>query len=111
MRDIPADYGHWSNIHRRFCRWRDNGVWEKILGTLIDDPDFEWLIVDATHCKVHPHAAGAAWGGGATACPPESTGSGDGWAVEAGGDKSANNPLKATLFMPLAITDYPANFT
>ena len=62
MRDIPADYGHWSNIHRRFCRWRDNGVWEKILGTLIDDPDFEWLIIDATHCKVHPHAAGAVGG-------------------------------------------------
>jgi hypothetical protein len=29
---------------------------------LIDDPDFEWLIIDATHCKVHPHAAGAVGG-------------------------------------------------
>jgi len=45
-------------------------------------------------------AWGADWGAGATACPPESTGSGDGWAVDAGGDKSANNPLKATLLMP-----------
>ena len=62
VRDIPSDYGCWSNIHRRFCRWRDNGVWEKILATLIDDPDFEWLIIDATHCKVHPHAAGAVGG-------------------------------------------------
>ena len=36
------------------------GVWEKILGALIVEPDFEWLLIDASHCKVHPHAAGAA---------------------------------------------------
>lgn len=24
-RDLPADYGGWSNTHRRFCRWRDKG--------------------------------------------------------------------------------------
>ena len=45
-----------------FCRWRDRGVWEKILEALIVEPDFEWLIIDASHCKVHPHAAGAAGG-------------------------------------------------
>jgi hypothetical protein len=32
------------------------------LEVLVDDPDFEWLIIDATHCKVHPHAAGARGG-------------------------------------------------
>lgn len=29
---------------------------------LIDDPDFEWLMIDASHCKVHSHAAGAKGG-------------------------------------------------
>ena len=29
---------------------------------LIDDPDYEWLMIDASHCKVHPHAAGARGG-------------------------------------------------
>jgi len=24
-----------------------------------DEPDFERLMIDASHCKVHPHAAGA----------------------------------------------------
>ena len=24
-RDLPPDYGHWKNVHRRFCRWRDMG--------------------------------------------------------------------------------------
>ena len=41
---------------RRFCRWRDRGVWEKLLAEVIDEPDFEWLMIDASHIKVHPHA-------------------------------------------------------
>ena len=61
-RDLPASYGDWKNTHRRFCRWRDRGVWEALLEQLIDDPDFEWLMIDASHCKVHPHAAGARGG-------------------------------------------------
>ena len=61
-RDLPPDYGGWSNTHRRFIRWRDAGVWEKLLEILIDAPDYEWLMIDASHCKVHPHAAGARGG-------------------------------------------------
>jgi len=61
-RDLPPDYGDWKNTHRRFCRWRDKGVWERLLETLINDPNFEWLLVDSTHMKVHQHAAGARGG-------------------------------------------------
>ncbi|MBL8640431.1 MAG: IS5 family transposase, partial [Alphaproteobacteria bacterium] len=61
-RDLPPDYGGWSNTHRRFIRWRDKGIWEKLLDVLIDEPDYEWLMIDASHCKVHPHAAGAKGG-------------------------------------------------
>ena len=61
-RDLPPDYGDWKNTHRRFCRWRNQGVWEKLLESLIDDPDYEWLMIDASHIKVHPHAAGARGG-------------------------------------------------
>ena len=66
-RDLPPDYGDWKNTHRRFCRWRDRGVWEALLETFISDPDYEWLIIDASHCKVHPHAAGAKGGNQAMA--------------------------------------------
>jgi len=55
-RDLPADYGDWSNTHWRFCRWRDKGIWEKLLEIVMDEPDFEWLVIDATHCKVHQQA-------------------------------------------------------
>ena len=37
-RDLPPDYGHWSNVHRRFIRWRDKGVWEKLMEILILTP-------------------------------------------------------------------------
>ena len=43
----------WGTVHQRFRRWRDNGIWDKILEALIDDPDYEWLMIDASHCKVH----------------------------------------------------------
>ena len=61
-RDLPPAYGHWKNVHRRFCRWRDKGVWEKLLEIFVDEPDYEWLMIDASHVKVHPHAAGARGG-------------------------------------------------
>ena len=61
-RELPPDHGGWSNTHRRFIRWRDKGIWEKLLDILIDEPDYEWLMIDASHCKVHPHAAGAKGG-------------------------------------------------
>jgi transposase len=61
-RDLPPEYGDWKNTHRRFTRWRDKGKWETILEILIEDKEYEWLMIDATHCKVHPHGAGAKGG-------------------------------------------------
>jgi hypothetical protein len=61
-RDLPPDFGNWKNTHRRFCRWRDKGVWESILEKLILDPDYEWLMIDSTFVKAHNHAAGAKGG-------------------------------------------------
>jgi transposase len=61
-RDLPPDYGDWKNTHRRFCRWRDKGIWEKLLELAIKDPDYEWLMIDATFVKYHMHSAGAVGG-------------------------------------------------
>ena len=44
-RDLPPDYGDWKNTHRRFCRWRDKGVWEKLFNLFVQNPDFEWLMI------------------------------------------------------------------
>lgn len=61
-RDLPTEYGDWKNTHRRFTRWRDKRIWEKLLEQLVTDADYEWLMIDASHIKVHPHAAGAKGG-------------------------------------------------
>ncbi len=63
-RDLPSDLGDWKNTHRRFCRWRDRGVWENLLEkvTEIEEPDLEWLMIDASHAKVHQHGTGAKGG-------------------------------------------------
>ncbi len=66
-RDLPPDYGDWKNTHRRFCRWRDRGVWARLLDAMIDDPDFEWLMIDASYIKAHPHSVGARGGNQAIA--------------------------------------------
>lgn len=50
-RDLPPDYGDWSNTHRRFIRWRDKGIWENLLEHLIVDPDYEWLMIDASGAR------------------------------------------------------------
>ena len=51
-RDLPSEYGGWSNTHRRCLRWRDEGIWERLLDVLIDAPDDEWLMIDASHCRL-----------------------------------------------------------
>ncbi len=78
-RDLPPDYGDWKNTHRPprssrgakgFCRRRDRGVWAGLLEAVIEDPDFEWLMIDASYIKslprtgygAHPHSAGARGG-------------------------------------------------
>ena len=38
-RDLPETYGNWKNVHRRFCRWRDKGIWERILEPCVDNRD------------------------------------------------------------------------
>ncbi|MBS4164404.1 Uncharacterized protein y4sN [Candidatus Protochlamydia amoebophila] len=61
-RDLPPDDGGWSNTYRQFIRWRNQRIWERLLEVLIDDPDDEWLVIDASRCQVHLHAAGAKGG-------------------------------------------------
>lgn len=57
-RDLPERFGNWNTVFRRFDRWASKGVWKVIFETL-QDPDLEWLLLDSTTIRAHPHAAGA----------------------------------------------------
>ena len=61
-RDLPPDFGKWHTVYMRFARWRDKGVWERLLEVLCDSAEMEWLMIDSTCVKVHPDAAGAIGG-------------------------------------------------
>jgi transposase len=57
-RDLPERFGDWNNIHRRFSRWAESGVWERLFKALADDPDNEYGMLDATIVRAHQHSAG-----------------------------------------------------
>ena len=52
----------WNNVFQRFRRWAKKGVWERVFNALIENPDFEYLIIDSTIVRAHQHAAGAKGG-------------------------------------------------
>lgn len=61
-RDLPAEFGNWNSVFQRFRRWAKRGVWSRIFDALIEDPDLEHLIIDATIVRAHQHAAGGKGG-------------------------------------------------
>lgn len=61
-RDLPAEFGHWNTVWRRFDRWAKAGAWQRLFEALAEDPDFEYVIIDATIVRAHQHSAGAKGG-------------------------------------------------
>lgn len=64
-RDLPERYGCWSTVASRFDRWRQVGVWQRILEALQQKADaaleLDWNVhhVDSSGIRAHQHAAGA----------------------------------------------------
>ena len=58
-RDLPKEFGNWNTVHRRFRRWAQSGVFQRIFDMIEEDLDLKAVMVDGTFAKVHQHGAGA----------------------------------------------------
>jgi transposase len=62
-RALPQEFGKWFTIYRRFCRWTEQGVFDRIEKELqsqaIEAKYVTLLPLDSIYIKVHPDGMGA----------------------------------------------------
>lgn len=64
-RALPERYGNWKTVYSRFRRWRDAGIWDRILialqaeGAHDGDVDGSLTMIDGSSIRAHQQAAGA----------------------------------------------------
>lgn len=61
-RDLPARFGLWNSVWRRFDRWCGRGVWKRLFESVpgvLNDAEIEELHLDSTSVKVQISAAGS----------------------------------------------------
>jgi len=58
-RDLPERYGNFETAKKRYYRWVDAGVLERLFEALATEADLEWVSVDSTTVKAQALAATA----------------------------------------------------
>lgn len=57
--DLPEKFGRYDAAKRRYYRWVETGVFDRLFEAVATDPDLEWLSIDATVIRAQAQAAGA----------------------------------------------------
>jgi transposase len=55
--DLPERYGKYKSVHKRFVRWANSGVWERVFHELVRDKKNQYLMLDSTIVRAHQQAA------------------------------------------------------
>jgi transposase len=59
-RDLPEErFGPYQTVKRRYYRWIEMGVFDRLFEAIAREPDLEWLAIDATVIRAQAQAAGA----------------------------------------------------
>jgi transposase len=59
-RDMPARFGDFQTVKRRYYRWIEMGVLDRLFSALAEEADLEWVAIDSTSIRAQAQAAGAA---------------------------------------------------
>jgi putative transposase len=57
LHDLPERYGKYKSVHKRFMRWANSGVWERVFHALVSDKKNQYLMLDSTIVRTHQQAA------------------------------------------------------
>ena len=55
--DLPERYGKYKSVHKRFGRWAESGVWDKVFHELVGDRKNQYPTIDSTIVRAHQQAA------------------------------------------------------
>ena len=55
--DLPERYGKYKSVHKRFMRWAEAGVWDRLFDDLVGDRKNPYLMLDSTIVRAHQQAA------------------------------------------------------
>lgn len=58
-RDVPERYGPRTTLYNRFVRWREAGIWDRILEAISEAYDADIVMIDSSCVRVHQHGATA----------------------------------------------------
>jgi len=55
--DVPERYGPHTTCYNRFVRWREAGIWDRLLAAMSEAIDGEIVMIDSSSVRVHQQGA------------------------------------------------------
>lgn len=54
--DLPERFGKYKSVHKRFTRWAEAGVWDRIFADLLKDRENRYVMIDSSVERAHQQA-------------------------------------------------------